>query len=297
MSTEFKTRADSMGLRYEDSSYFYEDRFSHVAYKELISRDGQSEVPLLGIYTRKDTEKPWNYAGIVSYLYNFVGNDAVVGSIEESIAKIGTPIYNEFIQLNPKMTKMCTDVVIQNENNVPEVGDVYPIVNVWNSYDGTKMAEVAFGLTLMTPGGFRHSISLRNTLGCYKQIHVQNSKTTLSYAIGNYVDVVQDNIVDFISTNVSNEVTDTELLASLDLIEKIGKKKREMVSIYLKELSQGHRPITSWDLFLAITKFSTVENNLNTKVLLEDIVERILVIPTKMLDSLGKINQEIEKAA
>lgn len=297
MAKDFKGKSEGMGLRYENAAFYYTDRFSEVAYKELISKDTQNEVPLLGIYTRLNNQKPWSFAGTVSYLYNFVGNDQIVRSIEESIDKTGTPIYDEFVQLNHKMTLMCTDVTIRNSNNVPTVGDVYPVVNIWNSYDGTKIAEVSFGITIMSPAGLRHAMHLRNTLGCYKQIHIQNAKTRLSYAIGNYVDVVQNNILEFITTNMENKISERDLLASLDLVEKIGKRKRTEVSDYLAELAQGQRPITSWDLFLAITKFSTIENNLNAKVLLENIVERIMVIPTKMLESLKTINQEIVKAA
>ncbi len=297
MGKDFKDKFEEMGLKYNNAAYYYSDRFSQIVYKELISKDSQSEVHLLGIYTRVNEKTPWSFAGIVSYLYNFVGNDRVVGSIEDSINRTGTPVYNEYIQLNSKMTLMCADVVIRNSNNVPNVGDVYPVVNIWNSYDGTKMAEVSFGLTLMNQAGLRHAMHLRNTLGCYKQIHIQNAKTKLSYAIGNYVDVVQNNILEFITTNMENRISERDLLASLDLIEKIGKRKREEVSAYLTELAQGQRPITSWDLFLAITRFSTVENNLNAKVLLENIVERIMVVPTKMLEALKTINQEIKKAA
>ena len=36
-------------------------------------------------------------------------------------------------------------------------------------------------------------------------------------------------------------------------------------------------------MFLAITKYSTIEKNLNVKTMLENIAESVLVIPAQML--------------
>ena len=59
---------------------------------------------------------------------------------------------------------------------------------------------------------------------------------------------------------------------------------RKGISDVIQKITEGKSFVSCWDLFLAITRFSTVEKNLNAKVILEDIVERTLVIPVKMLE-------------
>lgn len=291
----FRERAASMGFtRITDFSYFYEDRFSNVVYKEIQPKDLEGEVPGLAIYTsRGDTQ--YQFAGLVSDLYTFVGNETVVGAIENSVNEVGTPILNQLAAMNaPKCTQLCLDMVIRNGNSIPEIGDVYPTVNIWNSYDGTKSAGISFGLMLYEAANqnFMHSMSFRNTLGSFKQIHVANSSTTLSYAIGSYIQNIHENIGQLISENMNNPIDEVSLLTSLDLVEKVGKKKRPEITSYLESLTNQQRPVTSWDLFLAITKFSTVERNLNSRLLLENIVEKIMVIPAQMLQALPRLNQQ-----
>lgn len=242
----------------------------------------------------RETETNMLFSGLVSDLYTFVGNEAVVGAIESSVNQVGTPILNQLASVNaPKYTQLCLDMVIRNGETIPEAGDVYPTVNIWNSYDGTRAASISFGLMLYEhTNQYMHSLAFRNTLGCFKQIHIANSSTTLSYAIGNYIHAINENIRDLITTNMNNQLDEAALLASLDLVEKIGKKKRTDVSSYLEGLTQQQRPVTTWDLFLAITKFSTAEKNLNSRALLENIVEKIMVIPAQMLQALPRINQQ-----
>ena len=290
----FRERAQTMGFtEITEHSYFYQDRFSKVVYKELQPKDLEGEVPSLAIFTAKN-EGQYDFAGMVSELYNFVGNENVVAAITERINATGSAIFNEIIAMNdPKFTSLCMDIVIQNQNNIPEVGDVYPIVNIANSYDGTKAAGISFGLALYeNDRASVHSISFRNTLGTYRQVHTVYSSTSLSYAIGNYINSVHQNISELVSENMNNQIDDTTLLSTLDLVEKIGKKKRTEISEYLKVLTNQARPITSWDLFLAITKFSTIEKNLNARVLLENIVEKMMIIPTQMIQALPRLNQQ-----
>jgi len=87
-------------------------------------------------------------------------------------------------------------------------------------------------------------------------------------------------------------LTEEEVLGVLDLVEKTGKKRRKEVSKILEELvGSEDNGIQSWgtssfNLFLAITKYSTVEKNLNAKTLLENVAERVLTVPPQLLDLL-----------
>jgi hypothetical protein len=74
----------------------------------------------------------------------------------------------------------------------------------------------------------------------------------------------------------------------LDLVENVGKKRREEVSTFLSDLTKNGQSISAWHMFLAIAKFSSVEENLNVKTLMENICERVLVLPVKMMEALKK---------
>lgn len=285
MKNTIKENAESMGLVYNNHGYYYSDKFSNVSYKELETVDNHEVIPLLGIYTKSKKENSiWEFQDIVSYLYNFVGNEYALESIKDSIRLSGLPIFEETIVLNKSLTKMSADIIIRNGKTLKEVGDVYPSINIFNSYDGRSREEISFGLTLID-GDSRYCFNFRNTLGKYRQVHKIGHKTSLSYTIGNYVEVVNNNIVDFINANFNNVITEDTLLETLNLIEEIGKRRHDNISGFLKSVSERETPITSWDLFLAITRFSTVEKNLNAKILLEDIIERTMLIPAAMIES------------
>jgi hypothetical protein len=71
----------------------------------------------------------------------------------------------------------------------------------------------------------------------------------------------------------------------MDLVEVCGKKKRAEISTFLADATKNN-PVTNLNLFLAIAKFSAKEGNLNTKILLENIAERVLIVPEKMIRAL-----------
>lgn len=278
------------GLSYNNRAFYYSDRYSQLSYKECETSDDQTKLPFLCLFTRKESSNNWQYAGLVSYIYNFVGNQLIVDSICDIIRGANYPVITDSFSLSPKLSTFWSDILIENRNTIPEVGTVYPTVRIWNSYDGSRTAEAYFGICLQV-GDSKYSLGFKNTLSSFKQVHTQHSKTNMTYFLGDYVNTVNTNIVEFIQTNLNNTISEEVLLSSLDLVEKIGKKKRDAVSDYLKTLTSQQRQITSWDLFLAITRFSTMEKNLNAKILMENIVEKTMVIPVRMMERLEDLRQ------
>ena len=290
----FLDKYKDMGLTLEaPNSFAYKDNYSSVRYEKLKTCDNEIEVPALSIWTMGNGEADmYKFQGIVSMFYNFIGNENANNIIRQSISEIKAPIFREYTTLNaPRYTTMHNDILIQNQNNISEIGDVYPHVTIRNSYDGKSGIEIAFGLTvLQNNSNLRNSISFRHIMNCFKQIHSQHAKTTLTSAVGGFVNVVSSNILDFVKQNFETKIIDDALLATLDMVEQIGERRRKNISDVITEITKDKKYVTCWDLFLAITRFSTVEKNLNAKILLEDIVERTLVVPVQMLEMMKKIN-------
>lgn len=290
---KFTDKFEDMGLvQITSNQYAYSDQYSSVVYEKLKTCDTDEEVPLLSVWTSNLPTEKHLFQGIVSLLYNFMGNDIVNTRVRESVSELKTPIFREYTTLNnPRYTFMHTDILIQNENNIPEIGDVYPHVTVRNSYNGGSGVEVSFGISLLQDNNMRNAFSFRKRLSSFKQIHSQNAKTTLTNVVGDYVDVVSTNILDFIKTNFETPVSEEALLSTLDMVEALGQRRRTAVSDVIQKITEGKSFVSCWDLFLAITRFSTVEKNLNAKVILEDIVERTLVIPVRMMEMMKEINR------
>ena len=132
-------------------------------------------------------------------------------------------------------------------------------------------------------------------LGEMNQIHIDNSSTEMVDAVGTYMQVFNENITDMISSSFNHQVTEDHMMSVLDIIEDISKNRRQKVAEILTSLNQPKEegmipPLpSSWSIFLAITRYSSLEQNLNIKRLLENAAESVLVIPSKMYDVLNKL--------
>ena len=284
----FEERAIKASLTIDKPGCFtYCDKLSCVRYKQLQTVDGE-QVPYLGIFTKgpNDSEDLYDYRSYVSDAYQFIGNEDVNGRIRDSIGEVGTPIFKEYTLLPYPYTEMYNEIVIQNASNVPSVGDVYPQLVVRNSYNGMRAASVIFGINVR--GGSSFGFGFRQ-FGTIRQVHLDKSKSVLSAAVGDYINVFSQSIVSLIEDNFNNELTEDDILKTLDLVEKIGKKRRLEISTSLEETTKG-RGVMSWDLFHVICRYSSIQNNLNVRVLLENVAESVLVVPMKMMTVLSVIN-------
>lgn len=290
----FDSRATAMGLTYMNYGlYSYSDQHGEVVYKKLKTLD-DIEIPFLGVFTRPQQqegrpESDLAYAGIVSDDYRFVGNEVVNESIRSSIAEIGHPIFREDTLLLNAGCQMHNTIVIRHESNVSEVGDVYPQIVITNSYNGTRAVNASFGISVFNGGERMISFGFKK-FGAIRQVHIQSSRTTVSSAIGQYVQSFTDNITDLIRENFNANITEDQMIKALDTVEKFGKRRRTSISMSLSELDDGDSPMTRWQLFHAITRFSAMERNLNAKLMLEDIAEKILIIPVEMERVLRQLN-------
>ena len=298
----FEEQFEQMGLIEKgDGCYFYEDQYSQIVYKKIktISTSeilNDIEIPYLAIFTRKNNESEFVYRSIVSPSYQFIGNDTLNQQLRNSINEVGTPILIEENILNNDLTLMYNQIVISNCHNVPQQGDIYPEIIVRNTYNGTGAANISFGLHMDNFGfgnvGF--GFGFKDKISSMRQIHLLNSQTSLSTAIGGYINVFTENISSLITDNFNMVISEEELLSTLDLVEKIGKNRRKEISSLLEQLStDSNEPMTAWKLFLAIIRFSSVEKNLNAKNLIENIAERVLVVPEQMINSMDEINRVV----
>ena len=295
----FAERAQDMGLGANPVKglYDYSDQYSEVVYRELNTRllgeehptDGLP-VPMIAIYTKAPDSQEYTYVGYVSNLYKFIGNDVLNQSIRDSILEVGMPIMTENTILSYDLTRMRNEIIIQNGQRVYSVGDVLPVMIVNNSYNGTRAASVAFGITMDYTDNNR--VVFGFNLGEMRQVHIANSQTSMSSSINSYMQVFTENISDMITQSFQSQLTEDEMLGVLDVIEGFGKKRRDAISTLLDEIQgEGGGLPSAWQMFLAIVRYSSFEPNLNIKRMLENAAESVLVIPPRMYDVLERLNQ------
>lgn len=288
----FAQRALSMNLRDMGNECFrYDDPIGSVIYKHLQSKD-EIDVPLYAVFTRPPVEsEEFTYAGFVSDLYQFEGNEIMNQRIRTSISEVNMPIFREFVYLNNTRTRMSNEILIQNKSSIPKVGDVYPEIIVKNTYDGSGAREFLFGFSILEENR-RMGFGFKNRISKVRQVHNIHSKTSFSSPINNYVEFFSQNILQIVEANFNTEITEEHLLSVFDMLEEIGKKRRDIVSKYIAEVTkETNGKVNAWTLFLAITYFSTLERNVNIKSLLDDIAEKVLVIPVEIGNVLKSLNK------
>jgi len=280
----FANRAEQMNLRdIGNEGFQYDDNIGSVIYKHLHTKD-LVDVPLYAIFTRPPVENiDFTYAGYVSDSYQFEGNDIMNQKIKESIAEVGTPVFREYVYLNPQRTRMSNEIIIQHSENIPQIGDVYPQIVVKNTYDGSGAREFLFGFTVLEENSKVLGFGFQNKIGKIRQVHNMYAKTLFSTPINKYIDFFSENILTIIQTNFNTEISEDHLLSVFDMIEKVGKKRRIDISSYIADLTkETNGKINAWNLFVAITRFSSIQKNVNIKTLLDGIAERVLVIPVQI---------------
>jgi len=296
----FFEHAETMGLEVLDTNtFFYRDRFSEVLYRSVLTPNNEEidapeansfVLPLLAIFTRKTNEEVFRYRGYVSTAYQFVGTDELVQRTLESITEVGSPVVTENVLINYEYTRFRIELIVKNKKTISNVGDVFPVIITQNSYNGTQAATLSFGLALQ---GERYNV-FSFKLGEMRQVHLDSSRTRMTYTVSSYVDVFQESIEELIEKSFNSVLTEDQMLATLDLVEKLGKKRRDKISKILEEVPpvktvDGVPLHSAWGTFLAILRYSSFETNLNAKRLLENIAESILVIPPKMYQVLKEL--------
>lgn len=297
----FASRAAQMGLsvNVDKGLYHYKDKLSEVLYRDLITIPQHPEEPVhkphptdgfpsgyVGVFTKLPDEEQWNYQGIVSRIYRFIGNEVLNDLIRASIEETNMPVVRENILVSEQLTQMRNEIVLSNPVDT-EVGDILPIIMVRNSYNGTWAQGMQFGIT-----SDKHEFLFAFDMGQIRQIHVAGATTTVASEIGEYTRIFKESISDVIKQSFATTFTEDQLLGVLDLIETFGKRKRAAISEIIEQITpEGQRLPSAWHMFLAIVKFSSLEGNLNAKRLLESAAESVLVVPMQMREALAKLQR------
>lgn len=304
MGIPFGERASTMGLTPNEFKglYEYSDKYGDIVYRKLASISivddhnphvtDDMNVPLLGIFTRAPySEDVFEYCGYVSELYQFVGNDVLNENIRSSISEVGMPIMTENIFMSEDFTRMRNEIIIRSAQEVAHTGDVLPVLIVNNSYNGTKAATVSFGIATYYNS---EQVTFAFSLGEMRQVHIENSSVQMASAVSSYMEVFAGSISDMITNSFNTTLTEDQMLGTLDVIDRIGKKRRKEISKLLQEMNsapEGEDPLlpSAWHMFLAIVRYSSFEPNINIRRLLENVAESVLVIPTRMYGVLERL--------
>jgi len=295
----FEGRCEEMGIdNLGHGCYFYSDIYGDVLYRKLRTLDGSGlednvEIPNMALFTKGFNEPNDNflYCGIVSDKYKFMGNNVINQQLRNSINEVGSPILRENCLLSVDKTQMYNEMVIRNSVVVSRVGDVYPTLVSRNSYNGHRAASISFGLCMVEN---QKLTSFSFKLGEMTQIHVAGSQTSLTASVGDYVNTFSQSIVELAQNSFNYLLTEEDVMSTLDLVEKVGKKRRSEISSILTSITESddgynNQRVSAFNLFLAITRYSSLETNLNAKSLLENIAERVLVVPDRMRNMLERL--------
>jgi hypothetical protein len=306
MRIPFKNRYEAMGLNGIMSKGFYRyvDQYAEVVYRQLITMNNNSndindihktdnkQIPLLAIFTKHpDNDENYTYCGVVSDAYQFIGYDILNTKIRESINKIGNANIIENSIMNYEKTYLRTEFIIQNsQQSISEVGDIYPVIISENSYNGIRAAILSFGLSTCVNS---KNIVFKFNLGKIKQKHIVNSSSTMTSTIESYMNSFSNNILELIDHNFNHKLTEDEMFAMLEVIEEFGKNRKNKISQILSDLTNNNSNElpSSWQMFLAITTYSSFETNLNIKRLLENTAESVLIIPPRIYNVLENIQK------
>jgi hypothetical protein len=310
MTITFESRAREMGLQIVDRDrgmFEYRDSLSWVMYRTLFTdtasehSEGEQpqrhetdgyEIPHVALFTKLPVGGPNNiyrYAGIVSRIYKFVGNDFLNDYIRQEIRKIGMPILRERTELNATLTRMRHEIVISNTVHT-RVTDVLPLISIGNSYDGTLAQILQFGIEMPVNG---NSYRFAFELGKVRQIHVAGASTVVSSIVENYQQVFAESMTEILDASFNTTISENDLYLILDVIEKIGKKRRDQISAFLQEMKPKEQRLpTAWQVFIAIVRYSSFEPNLNAKALLENAAESVLVVPPRIARVMRELSRE-----
>lgn len=286
----------------EDGNFFeYKDRLAEVVFRPLytgvLSEENKHQTDnfktnLLAVFTRSSPDKSYYFCGVVSDIYHFIGHDSLCERIRGSISSIGKPIIKENVILTADNSTMRAEMVIQNQISVPKAGDIYPTVVLFNNYNGKKAASISFGFTC-------NDYSFSFNLGLIRQIHTEYASTRISADIQSYLGAFTEGIGELVEHSFNAEITEVQMLSILDLIEEsAGKRRREKVSVIFhdiqKEIAESgseKKLPAAWHIFLALTRYNSIEANLNTRRLIESVAESVLIVPSKMTDVLRKLKE------
>lgn len=279
-------------------TFYYGDKFANVIYKRLVTLNDSKGVdnrlvPACGLFIEPEPEKNLGYefSSIVSEVYRFVGHENLVEGVKKAVLDSENSIEFEEAIFSIRREKMYYILVIKNPNDeMSREYDVHPTLFLKNSYDGTLSQKITFGLSIKENGNYK-AASLRHRFGELKQVHAGVSNTYSTSSIGSFVNTFSNNMLDVITHNKNRPVSFDNLTVLLDILEKIGKNRREGFSTFLNiqtnsqnQVVSAQRNLNFFDLFIALLRFSQEEKTINARLLMDDLIESTLEVPTRMMN-------------
>lgn len=317
--SKFEEKAQEMGLDCTHSNlglYSYTDRFGEVVYRTLSTKSAPSHdlscslenladlveeepvttfthetdgfvAPHIAIFTKKPNWTKFRYCRCISHIYKFLGHDVATERIKASLRNLSEGVednvlYQETSHLSPDMCILRNYITIMNREHPYAAGNVHPTLVIGNSYDGSRAGTVQFGLSVR---GDDYQSNFGFQLGQIRMVHSQYSSTTMTYAVGNYIQAFAGGIAELIESNMAITLNEDNIFAVLEGIDKLTEKKRNALQEYLDEVRQNGT-LTNWQFFLALIRYSCTQTNLNLKKLLENVAESVIVLPQQMEEAL-----------
>jgi hypothetical protein len=318
----FKTEYKEMNLvKISENGYIYTDKFGQVIYwklqntphlqiqytqedlqtmmnmgietKDLLEMSNQI-IPHYGVYTRPEGSAEFSQIGIVSQYYQFTGHEFLNEKIRKLICNMENPkeIFKErpFVSFN--LAWMQNEIIIKNPKRIEDEGKIYPVIIVKNNYQGTGAIQIQFGLYMEGYDGCDYGFGFKQKINSLYQRHLTGASTILGNYIDDYVETFSVSIEEMIQNLFNQTIDDRKIMKTLDFIEKIGgKKRRKNIAEAItsqKDNSQSTN-FNGWDYFQVLSKFSAEEYNISIKSYLNNMVERVIELPPKMLEMIGRM--------
>jgi len=318
MSSKFEEKAAERGLDCTHANrglYSYGDRFGEVVYRTLSTHSApthelscslenladledntdQTEThetdgfiaPHIAIFTKKPDWTKFRYCRCISHVYKFQGHDMITYKVSESLRSISEGVednllFDEDVYTSPDMCVFRNYITIMNRNHAYATGNVHPTLIVGNSYDGSRASTLQFGLSIREEG-YRSNFAFE--LGKLRMIHSEYSGVSMRYGVGTYIDNFEGCIDEVMETNMNVVLSEDNIYAVLEGIDRLTEKKRNALQEFLDEVRENGT-LTNWQFFMAIIRYSCLQENLNLKRLLENIAESVLILPQQMEEAL-----------
>jgi len=272
--------------------WLYKDKFSKVAYRHLKTFETIDDkedylrafqVPHLAVFTTGPEDQDFNYrfCGIISRIYQFLGNEDYVNEVKESLSSGQAKITEEYFMMNSFRTKFRYSASISNSISTT-IGDVLPTIVLKNSYDASWARIMQFGLKMA-------DTLFAFNMGKFRQVHVSGASTRLVSDVDKYVSKFEEGITELIDTCSKTKISNEKLMSVLELLEEMGKRRHsKIVEILNRTKEEKNIPNDElpdiWTVFTAFVNYNKVERNLNAIDMIEDVAQSVLIIPTKLME-------------
>jgi len=280
-------------MKLDEHSYYYSDRFGKVLFKTVETKGteglyfSRKILPFFAIFTGPpddDRNGDFYFIGEASKHYRFVGNEKLINDTLEMLDVSNLNVQVQTQEIDYKYSTLFYNIALSNPSNIAEIGDVFPVLTIKNSYNKTIKESISYGFGMYNEGRF-YSYTSSKLFGQFSRRHMNNSLTREKNFILDGVEKLVDDIP-FVCSEMANfTVNQDEIIAIIETVEALGKKRHEALVSLVQSFNENN--ISVWKIFIAILKFISVEKNFNARRVLENIAEKIIILPTKISNAIN----------